>query len=258
MTTFTRPAELLAHTDHRPWPLPAGPWIMTQRWQQLLFAHWPIAPDVMRALVPPQLELDLFEGQAWLGVVPFRMTNVRPRGIPALPWLSAFPELNVRTYVRAANGRTPKPGVYFFSLDAANPIAVMVARALYRLPYFRAKMTVQQQADLIQYRSQRTHGGAPTAELTGQYGSVGPVYTAAAGTLEQWLTERYCLYTIGRREKVLRGEIHHKPWPLQPAQAHFEVNTMAAAAGLALPDTPPLLHFAASIDVLVWPIAPVT
>ncbi|MEZ4709159.1 MAG: DUF2071 domain-containing protein [Caldilineaceae bacterium] len=257
MLTFTNPTELLTHTTHRPWPLPAGPWVMTQRWQDLLFAHWPIAPDVMRALAPPPLELDLFEGEAWVGVVPFRMSNVRPRGIPALPWLSAFPELNVRTYVRARSERAPKPGVYFFSLDAANPVAVAVARTAYLLPYFRARMRVQHVAEMIQYSSRRTHGGAPSADLVCQYGPTGPAYAAAPGTLEHWLTERYCLYTIGRQGKVMRGEIQHKPWPLQQAQAQIEVNTMAAAAGLTLPDGPPLLHFAASIDVLVWQIAPV-
>jgi uncharacterized protein len=130
---------ILAITDHRPWPMPASPWMMTQTWHDLLFAHWPIDRAALAAKIPAGLELDLFEGQGWLGVVPFHMSNVAPRGVPALPWISAFPELNVRTYVRAGG----KAGVYFFSLDAANPVAVGVARTLLNLPYYSAAMQVE-------------------------------------------------------------------------------------------------------------------
>ncbi len=129
---MTFPTGIVDHVAHRPWPLPEGPWIMTQSWHDLLFAHWPVAADLLRARVPPGLELDLFERQAWLGVIPFHMTNVAPRGVPALPFVSAFPEINVRTYVRVGD----KPGVYFFSLDAGNPLAVSVARGMFHLPYF--------------------------------------------------------------------------------------------------------------------------
>jgi len=122
--------SFLTDTAHRPWPLPERPWIMTQTWHDLLFAHWPVDKERLRAKLPPGIALDLFDGQAWLGVVPFRMSNVAPRGLPALPWVSAFPELNVRTYVT----RDGKPGVYFFSLDAANPLAVQTARTLFHLP----------------------------------------------------------------------------------------------------------------------------
>src|SRR4029434_453282 len=128
--------QALRSTSHRPWPLPRGPWIMAQTWHDLLFAHWPIPPEIMRALVPPQLTLDLFDGQCWLGIVPFWMSGVRGRGLPAIPGLSRFPELNVRTYVTLGK----KPGVYFFSLDAANIPAVCAARTFYHLPYFYASM----------------------------------------------------------------------------------------------------------------------
>src|ERR687892_361778 len=126
--------RVLAATAHRPWPMPDGPWIMTQTWNDLLFAHWPVDANDLRQRVPAGLDLDLFEGQAYVGVVPFHMTNVAPRGVPAIPWVSAFPELNVRTYVRIG----AKPGVYFFSLDAGNPVAVAVARAMFNLPYYPA------------------------------------------------------------------------------------------------------------------------
>src|SRR5262249_15400018 len=125
-----------ADVAHRPWPLPGGPWVLTQTWNDLLFAHWRVAKDRLAALVPPALELDLFDGQAWIGIVPFQMTNVAPRGVPALPWVSEFAELNVRTYVRVRDA----PGVYFFSLDAASAVAVKVARTLFHLPYYLAAM----------------------------------------------------------------------------------------------------------------------
>jgi uncharacterized protein YqjF (DUF2071 family) len=223
---------------------------MAQSWHDLLFAHWPVAPAVMRPHVPAALPLDTYDGQAWIGVVPFRMTGVRPRGVPPLPWLSAFPELNVRTYVTL----DAKPGVWFFSLDATNALAVAVARRTYHLPYYRARMSLRPHDVGVHYESQRTHRGASPAELIGRYAPTGPPCPAAPGTLDYFLTERYCLYTIGRDGMPRRGEIHHAPWPLQPATAALERNTMAAAAGVALPAVQPVLHFARRLDVVVWPL----
>lgn len=245
-------ASLTRHTDHRPWPLPAGPWTMTQRWCDLLFAHWPIPAEAMRAFVPPTLCLDTFDGEAWIGVVPFHMRNVRPRGLPAVPWLSHFAELNVRTYVTAADGS--KPGVWFFSLDAANPVAVMLARRFFMLPYFNAAMDVKTVGDALYYTSRRTHQGAAPANFMARYRPTGPVYHAAPGTLEHWLTERYALYATDTRGRPFIGEIHHLPWPLQSAMAEFEINDVTGAAGLGLPDVVPLLHFARRLDVLIWPL----
>lgn len=240
---------LLNDRDHRPWPLPASPWVMTQTWSELLFAHWPLAPETLRSFLPPQLALDTWEGDAWIGVVPFRMTNVRPRFTPPVPWLSAFPELNVRTYVTAGG----KPGVWFFSLDAANPVAVAVARTLFALPYFRARMACRRAGEeTVQYRCARTHRDAPAAELEASYRPVGPTFMPAAGTLEQWLTERYCLYAVNRRGMLSRGEIHHRRWRLRPGEAELRVNTMALAAGVTLPEMEPLLHVAEPQETLIW------
>ena len=241
---------MMAGTAHRPWPLPRGPWVMAQRWHDVLFAHWPLPREEVRRVVPSRLEVETFDGQAWVGIVPFRMTGVRLRGMPALPWLSAFPELNVRTYVRVGD----KPGVYFFSLDAGNRIAVGVARRWFRLPYFHAAMSLREANGWIHYASRRIHRGAEPAELRARYRPTGDVFRAAHSTMEHWLTERYCLYTVAARDRVLCAEIHHPPWPLKPAQAEFERNTMAEAAGLRLPDSPPLLHFARQLDVVVWPL----
>jgi uncharacterized protein YqjF (DUF2071 family) len=178
------------------------------------------------------------------------MTRVYPRRAFPVPWLSRFLELNVRTYVRHGG----KAGVFFFSLDAANPVAVEIARRWYRLPYFRASMRLRKAGGWRHYRSYRTHRGAPPAEFQARYRPAGEVYRAAPGSLEHWLTERYCLYTIGRRGEVFRGEIHHAPWPLQPAEAEIEANTMTVPHGLQLPPTAPLLHFAERLVTLEWPI----
>jgi len=234
---------------HRPWPPPSGPWVMAQSWHDLLFAHWPVDAGALRAQIPPALPLDTFEGQAWLGVVPFRMSGVRLRATPPPPGLSAFPELNVRTYVTIEG----KPGVFFFSLDAANAVAVAVARRWFHLPYVRARMACRAEGDAIRYESRRTHRGAPPAELRGGYRPTGPAAAASRGSLAYWLTERYCLYAADQRGGIHRGEILHAPWPLQPAEAALETNTMAAPLGVLLAGQP-LLHFARRLDVRVWPL----
>jgi uncharacterized protein YqjF (DUF2071 family) len=222
---------------------------MAQRWNNLLFAHWPAQLDIVRALVPSPLTLDLYAGTAWVSVTPFYLSHMRPRGIPALPWVSEFPELNVRTYVTVGG----RPGVYFFSLDAGSGLAVAGARALYHLPYFRASMSIRETPDGgFRYQSTRTHPGAPPAELDARYRPTGAAESSEAGTLDHWLTERYCLYALDGAGNVYRAEIHHRPWPLQPAEATFERNTMALAAGITLPSQPPRLSFARRLDVVVW------
>ena len=234
-------------TRHRPYPIPESPWIMKQEWHELLFAHWSLPPEVLRPMIPPGLELETFDGDAWLGIVPFRMSGVRMRMAAALPWISAFPELNVRTYV-THNGN---PGVFFFSLEAANPVAVQLARRLYNLPYFYADMTCQNTGgDSIQYRSFRTHRNAPPAQFIGRYRPTGEAREAS--DFENWLTARYRLYAVDARGGIYRGEIHHLPWSLQPAEAEIEQNTMALCHGITLPDVPPLLHYSRYLEVLIW------
>jgi len=239
-------AAILRATAHRPWPLPVRPWIARQSWHDLLFAHWPVEIAALRRLVPAALPLALHEGLAWVGVVPFRMSDVAPRGVPSLPGISAFPELNVRTYV-SPGGR---PGVYFFSLDATNRLAVAAARMLFGLPYHGTAMSCVRRGDEIDYACRRA--GRVPAEFRGRYRPTGPPAAPLPGTLAHFLTERYCLYTVRADSQVRRLEIHHPPWALQPASADIEVNTMALAAGIALPPAPPLLHFAARQDVVCW------
>ena len=237
---------ILEETAHRPWKMPDAPWLMTQTWHDLLFAHWRVPPESLRGSVPAPFPLDLFDGDAWIGIVPFHMTNVSPRGVPSLPWVSAFPELNVRTYVRVGD----RPGVYFFSLDAGNTLAVQAARLVLNLPYYSASMHVRPGDEGIDYRSERE--GDVDAAFHAIYGPDGPVSTPLEGTLEYFLTERYCLYHVDHRGRPYRLEIHHPPWPLQPAHARLLRNTMARASDLSLPDEAPVLHFAGRQDMVAW------
>jgi uncharacterized protein len=219
---------------------------MTQTWNDLLFAHWPLAAERIRTIVPPELDLDLYGGRAWIGIVPFSMTNVGPRGVPRLPGISAFAELNVRTYVRVGD----RPGVHFLSLDAASRWAVRLARALLNLPYHHADMTVEARDGRVRYASRRIR--APRAEFLARYELAGEASVPLPGSLEHFLTERYCLYQRDRRGRAYRLEIHHPPWRLAAARAEILRNTMAAVHGLELPAEAPLLHFARRQDVVAW------
>jgi uncharacterized protein YqjF (DUF2071 family) len=219
---------------------------MFQSWRELLFAHWPIPYEVLRPLVPPQLTLEQFDGSAWLGQTPFRLCDLRPRYLPAVPRVSDFPEMNLRTYVRVGD----RPGIFFFSLDAGSRLAVLGARATFRLPYFLAAMQVQSREGWIHYRSWREGG---TAEFVARYRPVGHVLEAQRGSLEYFLTERYALYSVLRSGRVLRGDIHHRPWPLQSAEAVFARNSVPAAHGISLPQREPLLHYSHRQDTLIWP-----
>jgi uncharacterized protein YqjF (DUF2071 family) len=193
---------------------------MFQSWRELLFAHWPLPAEQIRPLVPQPLALDEFDGRGWIGITPFLLTDLRARGLPAIPGVSEFPELNLRTYVSFRG----KPGIFFFSLDAASGTAVVAARAFYRLPYHRAEMTIAHREGWIEYLSRRSEGDA---EFVARYRALGEPFQPTPGTLEYFLTERYALYTVLRNGDVLRGEIHHSPWSLQNAEAHIAKNTLA-------------------------------
>jgi uncharacterized protein YqjF (DUF2071 family) len=236
--------------DHRPWPMPGRWWVMAQTWTDLLFAHWSVDPATLESLVPPQLPLDTFDGRAWIAVTPFGVRNTRPRPTLPVPFVSAFPEINVRTYVTVGD----KPGIFFFSLDADSALAVATARRAYRLPYFRSRMSIDRNGRTVDFASERTSSEAPArAEFRARYGPTGAIFNASPDTLEHWLTERYCLYTLDDERRVLRGDIHHPPWPLQPADADIGLNTMAAELAIDLDDDP-LLHYARRQDVVFWPL----
>jgi uncharacterized protein YqjF (DUF2071 family) len=221
---------------------------MAQTWRNLLFVHWEVDRDALRAVVPGELPLDTYEGKAFLAVTPFAVRHLHARLTPPLPLLGSFPEINVRTYV-TLEGR---PGIHFFSLDAASKPAVAASRLLYRLPYFPARMRIAREGAGVRYDSQRELGAAPTpACFQASYEPSGAPFEPEPGSLEHWLTERYCLYTFGRDGAPQRAEIHHRPWQLQVARARIERNTMALQTGLALSGEP-LLHYAERQDVVFW------
>lgn len=237
-----------AKTD-RTWPLPKSPWVMRMTWSELLFAHWQVDPNLITPLLPTGLDLDTREGMAWIGVVPFLMSDIAPRCCPPIPKLSRFLELNVRTYVI----HDGKPGVWFFSLDAENPIAVRVARATFNLPYMDAAMGLMRENDTqkIVYRSNRTHRGQPPARFEASYQPNGESFQAQPGTLEHWLTARYCLYSANRKNVLFRGEIDHPPWLLSKASWDVRENSMGSPLGVDLKSDPHLL-VAQPITVRAW------
>ncbi|HVY95919.1 MAG TPA: DUF2071 domain-containing protein [Solirubrobacterales bacterium] len=244
-----RQRQVLVEADHRPWPLPEEPWLMGQVWRDLLFAHWRVPEAALRRVVPAQLPLDTRDGSAWLGVTPFVVQGLRMRGTAPVPVLSSFAEINVRTYV-SVGGR---PGIYFLSLDAASWPAVHAARHGYRLPYFHARIATRSGGAWVHYAAKRTSRDGPPAAFEARYRPQGKALPLEPGSLERWLTERYCLYTLNERGEVLRGEIHHPPWPLRPAAAEIGANTMARPFGIEL-EGEPLLHFSPRQDVALWPL----
>lgn len=240
---------LTEQTDHRPWPLPDRPWLMTMSWVDLLFAHWPVEPAAVAGHLPDGLTLDTYDGQAWLSLVPFEMDNTLPRGLAWWPRPMRFPEINLRTYVTVDGD---KPGVWFYSLEAASRLAVLGARTFFHLPYYDAAMGMGRAEDGVTYTSRRTHRGAPPAGFEGRYRPTGPPRPAEPGTLEHWLAERYCLYAADRKGVVHRSDVHHLPWALAPVDLEIGHNTIGAPHGFALDQPPALAHFVDRLDVLGW------
>jgi len=227
-------------------------------WRDLCFMHWRADAAALRPLIPDSLEIDQFDGAAWVGVVPFEMRDTRISPLPAVPGVRHFPELNLRTYVKHGD----RPGVWFFSLDAGSKVAVRAARQTFALPYFDAEMSIKREpGGAIQFASQRQDRfGGPPAALDVRFRPCGPEAPGEPGSLEHFLTERYSLfaqrgYGVPRslRGGLLRGDIEHSPWPLQAAEVELGRNDMFQIAGLEIPEEPPLLHFAGEVNVRAFP-----
>jgi uncharacterized protein len=238
----------LQPATHRPWPPPREPWVMAQGWKNMLFAHWPVRPAALRRFVPRGVTLHTYEGTAWLGITAFVVADARIRGVPAVPGLSTFAEVNVRTYVIADD----KPGVLFLSLDAASVAAVLGARAWFRLPYFMAAGQAERRAGWVHFTSRRDHPGVPAARFSARYRASDTRRLPGGAALTRWLVERYCLY-CGADGALLRAEIHHEPWPIEPAEAVIEDNTLADAVGVSVEDREALLHVSRGVDAVIWP-----
>jgi hypothetical protein len=224
--------------------------VMYQRWRHLLFLHWALPPEVMAPLLPPGLTLDTFEGKAWVGLVPFTMRGVRPRGLPAVGFLSDFHETNVRTYVHFQG---KDPGVWFFSLEAANAIAVRLARTWFKLPYQYARMELSRggEGEPIAYRSERLWPGPTPATCAVRCTPRGPAAPSAPGTLQHFLVERYFLYSTARGS-LFRGQVHHPPYQVRGAGVEGLDESLLAAAGIPRPAEPPLALFSEGVDVDVF------
>ena len=221
--------------------------MLHQRWHGLVFLHWAFDAEILRALVPRGLELDCFDGRAWVGVTPFTVTGMRPSFLPPLPGASRADEINVRVYVH----RDGVPGIWFPSLEITNRLALVGARIAYRLPYFHARMRVDRDGDTVSFRSERS--GSPGATLDARW-RLGPVRPPTEpGSLEFFLIERYVLYS-GGRTTLLRARIHHRPWPLREVTVLRVASTLLEACGLPSPTTPLLAHAQGDpFDVEVWP-----
>jgi hypothetical protein len=250
--------EVLNTVEHRPYSLRSSPWRMAQRWNDLLFAHWPLPVTAISRLLPPGLEVDTFDASAWLGAVPFWMDRVRTRVAGettfGVPTTTRFAELNLRTYVRSR--LTGRSGVYFFSLDAASALAVLGARTLFHLPYFLAEMSCTTDSEgCIHYESRRmlTRKSVRFRANYRGMGRTGNGAPSSPGSLEHFLTERYCLFTTDGK-RLLVGDIHHLPWPLEAAEAEIGLNSLPQAHGLTLPNRAPILHFARELEVYIWPL----
>ena len=226
---------------------PAGPPLMQHNWGKLLFMHWPIAKKLLRPLVPESLEIDTYNGSAWIGVTPFTLWDVRLSFTPPVPWLSDFHELNVRTYVHFKG----VPGVWFLSLDANSMTTVLGARSLYHLPYFYAQINLEEKGKSIYYNLERT--GEPSASFSAAWRIGKNLSEAEPDTLEFFLVERYCLYSTDN-ENLYRSRIHHRPWPLRQAKLLSHESTMIESHRLPTPDEDPLLHYAEALEVDIWPL----
>jgi hypothetical protein len=245
-------------TSSEPHPLPPGRWLISQQWNNLLFAHWPVPAALLAPLVPEGLQVETFQGSAWLGIMPFRMDRVKVRGLPSIPGARSFPDLSLRTYVREE--RTGTQGVVCLSLDASNLLAVAVGRAFYRLPYHWAEMRLEQRTEReFSFYSRRRFAGRPVI-FKARYRGLGPSRKLAEsrpGTLENFLIERYCLFSTNPAGQPIRANLHHSSWPLEEAEAEIEQNDLAEVLGLRLPDQKPVLHYSRQLAVYVWPAEPV-
>jgi uncharacterized protein YqjF (DUF2071 family) len=249
MISVPSPDQILKRTAHRPWPPPRRLWLWSQGWRDLLFCHWAVPVEAIRAHVPRSLEIDVMDGSAWVSLVAFRMARVRPRWFPPFPPVSNFLELNLRTYVR----KDDKPGVLFLSIHANKRLAVHVARWFSPLPYVFARMTLSPCDDGLQFHCVSRQGGV---NFAAHYTPASKVYMARRDPLSEWLLERYRLYAGTRSGGLIHNEVHHDPWEVQDVVLKISSNTLGRSIGLDLCPTPYRSHFSSGVDALAWSFEP--
>jgi uncharacterized protein YqjF (DUF2071 family) len=243
-----RQARTLDRVDHRPWPVPDRGWSVAETREDVLFAHWRVSRDELRPHVPPALELDTHGGDAWLGIAAFRITGLRLRGLPPLPGVSSFLGVSVRAYVSAGGD---KPGVHPLSLDASSRLAVAAARRAYRLAAFHARMSALRRGEWTEVECARV--AEPGRVLSARCRPSGAALLAKAGSFEAFFSERYCSYTAAADGTILRAELHHEPWALEPAEAEIGLVSVAPL----VPAEEPTCHVSRRQDVLLWPAEPI-
>ena len=240
------PAQRLAMRDR-----PTGFPVMRQAWSRLLFLHWPMAADIVQKTLPKGLHVDTFEGQAWVGIVPFYMDRIRPVYVPPVPWISWFLEMNVRTYVHDDEGNS---GVWFYSLDCNQPLAVEVARRFFHLPYHNARMTARREADRVHYHCQRKGTALPATDYVYRPAD-DKLRLAEPGTFEFFLVERYLLFSTSRLGRIHTGRVHHTPYAFTDADCQMWSPEPIAQAGLPLPEGAPVSQlYSPGVDVWVHPL----
>ena len=246
--------EIKLRTSQKPRPLPTGRWAMSQRWNDLLFAHWQVPASAIAPLLPEGLQPDIFQGSAWLGVVPLWMDRFTFRGLPPLPRMRNFPELHLRTYVR--DHRTGTPGVFSFSIETGSLLATIAVRFIFQMPCSWAEMQLNQRTDReFAFHSRRLLSNQQVI-FNARYRGLGPTRRLAeirSGSLEYFLTERYCLFSRNSAGEAVRANIHTVASPLEDAEAEIERNDLPAAAGITLPAQEPVLHYSRRLAVYVWP-----
>jgi uncharacterized protein YqjF (DUF2071 family) len=233
--------NILLHTGHRPWVLPTGKWAYYQEWNRVLFMHWKVPAASLQALLPANLILDLYEGHAWISLVPFTMEQIRPNGIPAFTPISTFHEINVRTYVTAEN----KPGVYFLNIEASKYLSAHIARLLSGLPYEQSLIDRKFTHVGFGYSSVNKRKGF---ELLTSFDVCEPIEAKTA--LDHWLTERYCLY-LDAKGTLYRYDIHHRPWELKRADV-YSLRIDYKIGNIFLNSQPDLAHYSEGVQVIAW------
>lgn len=242
--------DIMRKQDHRPWPMSSKPWIMRQTWKNVLFAHWPIPKEQLRPHIPSGLEMDTYDGSAWLGVIVLEIGGIYPRGLLSRSVVQRFPEVNLRTYVHYCG----KPGVLFLSLDVENWASLNIAKRWYHLPYQKAKVSLQNERLVFRCHSMRNTMSNIPIVFKGNYYPNSETFLSEKGSLTHWFTERYCLFSTNKKGNLFCGEIHHEPWPLQKARAEINSNTLATPFQINLNEVEPVLHFSKGIDTVFWNI----
>jgi uncharacterized protein YqjF (DUF2071 family) len=225
------------------------PWAVAMDWRDALFLHWRADADALRRIIPHDLELDTYDGAAWVSIVAFSITGARLRGMPSFAALPPFNEINVRTYVRDQE----KGGVWFFSLDAANTFAVWAGRTGLHLPYIDAHINGSWQPNCCEYRSERKRD-SDAARFSAEVSFSGTARPGAAGSLEHWLAERYCFFATNRHGRTLRCDVAHEPWPLYDGTAMISENGLLSAAGIVALDAQPIAHASRGVSTHAWPL----